>query len=179
MDFTMIHGERTGEIIDLFRATFADSEGAAEGDLIGQLVERMFATVEADDIHVFLALEGGSLSGAAIFTRMEYPQDDRTVFILSPMAVATSQQGTGVGQALLNYALARLRENGVDVALTYGDISFYSKVGFRQIPQTTAQPPLPLQYPEGWLGQSLIDRPLDPLQGASSCVDALNDPALG
>jgi putative acetyltransferase len=178
MEFTMTYGDRTGEIAALFRATFTESEGAAEGDLIGTLVDRMFATVKPTDILAFLALDDGVLAGTAIFTRMDYPQDDRTVFILSPMAVATSRQGTGVGQALLSFALEQLRQSGVDVALTYGDINFYSKVGFTQIPQTTAQPPLPLQYPEGWLGQSLTDRPLDPLQGPSSCVGALNDPAL-
>ena len=178
MEFTTNPANRTDDIIALFRSTFTASEGVAEGDLIGALVERMLATVGAPDIFVFCATDGGAIVGAAIFTRMSYPDDARTVFILSPMAVSTAHQGKGVGQKLLDFALGELRENGVDIALTYGDINFYAKVGFSQITVDTAQPPLPLTYPEGWLGQSLTGRVLAPLQGPSACVPALNDPAL-
>lgn len=111
-----------------------------------------------------------------IFTRMTYPDDNRTVFILAPVAVSTGQQGKGLGQRLISHALQALRYNGVDVALTYGDVNFYSKVGFAQITVSDAQPPLPLQYPEGWLGQTLTGKPLTPLTGPSRCVGPLNDP---
>jgi putative acetyltransferase len=178
MEFTTTHAHRTRDITDLFRSTFTESEGPAEGELIGNLVERMLTTVEATDIFVFCALDAERLAGAAIFTRMTYPEDERTVFILSPMAVATAYQGKGIGQKLLTFALNALRQKGVEVALTYGDINFYSRVGFAQIPETLAAAPLPLTYPEGWLGQSLTSRPLDPLRGPSSCVAALDDPAL-
>jgi putative acetyltransferase len=178
MELTTTCLDRTSEIIDLFRSTFTDSEGAAEGDLIGTLVEHMLATVDAADIFVFCALEAGELTGSAIFTRMTYSEDERTVFILSPMAVVTAFQGKGIGQKLLTFALKELLQNGVDIALTYGDINFYSRVGFKHIPEAVAQAPLPLTYPEGWLGQSLKGGPLDPLKGSSTCVGALDNPAL-
>jgi putative acetyltransferase len=178
MEFTTTHAHRTRDITDLFRSTFTESEGPAEGELIGNLVAQMLTTVEATDIFVFCTVDAERLTGAAIFTRMTYPEDERTVFILSPMAVATAYQGKGIGQRLLTFALNALRQKGVEVALTYGDINFYSKVGFAQIPETLAAAPLPLTYPEGWLGQSLTSRPLDPLRGPSSCVAALHDPAL-
>jgi predicted N-acetyltransferase YhbS len=87
-------------------------------------------------------------------------------------------QGKGVGQALLSFALDHLRQAGVAVVLTYGDINFYGRVGFAQVSEAVAAPPLSLTYPEGWLAQSLTDGPLVPLTGASRCVEALNDPAL-
>ncbi|MCB1426971.1 MAG: hypothetical protein KDJ89_14950, partial [Notoacmeibacter sp.] len=80
---------RQQAIIDLFAATFTASEGREEGALIGELVRNLLETTPDDDIHVFTASENGALAGAAIFTRLTYPQDARTVFILSPMAVAT------------------------------------------------------------------------------------------
>lgn len=178
MELTTTCLDRTDEITDLFRSTFTGSEGTEEGELIAALVDRMLATVDATDIFVFCALEADKLSGSAIFSRMTYLEDERTVFILSPMAVATEHQGKGIGQRLLTFALNELRRKGVEVALTYGDINFYSRVGFEQVSAAVAQPPLPLSYPEGWLGQSLTSRPLDPLKGASSCVAALDDPAL-
>ncbi|MEX0318977.1 MAG: GNAT family N-acetyltransferase [Ruegeria sp.] len=176
MDYASTYKDRTDEIIDLFTSTFTASEGAEEGRLIGQLVTDMFATANDTDMFVFSALHDGAIVGAILFTRLTYPQDDRNVFLLSPVAVATHQQGKGIGQKLLRHGLNSLRQQGVDAALTYGDINFYSKVGFNQITEVDAQAPLPLQYPQGWLGQSLTDRPLDPLKGPSRCVDALNSP---
>ena len=160
MDYTAHYADRKRDIIGLFKSTFTESEGAAGGELIARLVTEMFATADPEDIFVFSALEGDTLAGTIIFTRLSYPEDDRTVFILAPVAVATAQQGKGFGQSLLNYGLDHLRDCGIDVALTYGDIKFYSKVGFAQITESVARPPLPLQYPEGWLGQSLTERPL-------------------
>ncbi|TCP43114.1 putative acetyltransferase [Rhodovulum marinum] len=177
MEFTTRYTDRTDLIIGLFRATFTDSEGAAEGDVIARLVADMFATVDAADIFVVAALEDGSIVATAIFTRLSYPEDARTVFILSPMAVATGRQGQGLGQNLLNHGLNALRGHGVDVVLTYGDINFYSRVGLAPITERIAKAPLPLQYPEGWLGQSLTGAPLDPLRGPSHCVSALDNPA--
>lgn len=164
------------DIIDLVKSAFTDSEGRAEGELIAKLVTNIFASAVAEDIFVFSALENDKLAGTIIFTRMNYPEDDRTVFILAPVAVMTGQQGKGIGQSLLTYGLTHLRGCGVDVALTYGDINFYAKVGFNRINERVARPPLPLEYPEGWLGQSLTDQPLIPLKGPSHCVKALNSP---
>lgn len=178
MDFTNSHADRTDDIIRLFRECFTASEGEAEGDLIAGLVTRMFASVAPDDIVVVSALDDGRLVGAVIFSRMTYAQDDRTVFILSPAAVAPLQQGKGIGQALLSHGLNGLRENGVDVVVTYGDLNFYSKLGFDRITEEIAGAPLPLSYPEGWLGQSLTAESFVPLQGASTCVEPLNDPGL-
>lgn len=177
IDFASTYTDRTEAIIDLFTASFAASEGADEGRVIGKLVTEMIASVSGDDMFVFSALDGTTLVGTILFTRMTYAQEARTVFLLSPVAVATARQGEGIGQSLLQYGLDRLRDNGVDVALTYGDINFYSRVGFRPITEAEAAAPQPLQYPEGWLGQSLSNRPFGTLRGPSSCVPALNDPA--
>ncbi|MEM1395825.1 MAG: N-acetyltransferase [Pseudomonadota bacterium] len=165
-------------IIDLFAATFTDSEGEEEGAIIGNLVENLLNKTAQGDIHVFTAEDNGELIGGAIFTRLTYARDPRVVFILSPMAVATACQGRSIGQALLTHALTALREAGVDVAMTYGDPNFYGKVGFRPLSEDAVPSPLPLSQPQGWIGQSLTGAALTPLQGPSNCVAALNDPAL-
>lgn len=177
MNYTDAYTGRADEIAALFTTTFTNSEGDGEGELIGTLANDLMAKTEKDDLFVFSALEGQTVVGTIIFTRLIYPDDERTVFVLAPVAVATSHQGKGVGQALLSYGLKALKTNGVDVAITYGDINFYAKVGFAPISEEIAKAPLPLQYPEGWLGQSLTAPSLKPLVGQSLCVDALNDPA--
>lgn len=183
-----VSAERNGRdpaIVDLFRETFAASEGAAEGESIGALVRDLLVGTAPEDLRVFTAEAEGLTPAAipaaipaavAIFTRLSYPQDDRTVFLLSPFAVATARQGRGIGPELLVQALDALRTGGVDVVVTYGDPAFYGKVGFAPISQDIAQPPLPLSRPEGWLGYWPGAGEIAPLAGPSTCVTALRDP---
>ncbi|MCT4553152.1 MAG: GNAT family N-acetyltransferase [Pelagimonas sp.] len=177
MDITTDYKEKTAAITALFLETFTASEGAEAGAVIRDLVAEMLSSVNAKDMYVFSALQEGEMLASILFTRMTYPDDTRTVFILSPVAVATGQQGKGIGQKLITYALGVLRQEGVDVALTYGDIRFYEKVGFALITEAEASPPVPLQYPEGWLGQALSGAQFTPLSGPSRCVAALSDPS--
>lgn len=165
---------REQSIIDLFAATFTASEGADEGALIGGLVGDLLADTTSADIRVFCAEDDGQVVGAVAFTRLTYPEDPRSVVLLSPMAVATQRQQQGVGQALLTHALAALRSERVDVAVTYGDPEYYRQVGFMPITEDQARAPLPLSFPHGWLGQSLTGLPMPALQGPSMCVSALN-----
>jgi predicted N-acetyltransferase YhbS len=178
MEFSSNFSGLEQRIEDLFRSTFTDSEGTEEGALIGELVRNLLNGTADDDIHVFLARAGDDLVAAAVFTRLTYSGDPRVVFLLSPMAVAPQWQGKGVGQRLLTHALASLREEGIDVAITYGDPAFYGKVGFETLTESIAPPPLPLSQPEGWIGQSLTKEPLTALEGSSTCVAALNDPSF-
>lgn len=164
------------EVIDLLAATFAASEGAEEGALIGDLTRNLLVTTADADLHVFTARDELALIGAIIFSRLTYDQDDRTVFLLGPVGVATDRQGAGIGQKLLAHGIAALRKIGVDVAVTYGDPKYYSKVGFRPITEEFARAPFKLKYPKGWLGQSLKDGKMTPLIGPSHCVEAFHRP---
>ena len=163
-------------LIALFTESFTESEGADEGAVINKMVTEMLATVPARDMFVFSAWEGETLLGAIIFSRMQFGEDDRTIFILSPVAVAPAHQRKGVGQYMLRHGLDVLRDAGVDIALTYGNPNYYDKVGFAQITPEQAAPPQVLKYPFGWLGQPLTSAEFAPLKGPSSCVDALNKP---
>jgi len=77
---------------------------------------------------------------------------------------------------LINYGLRELKAKGVELVLTYGDINFYSKVGFDPISEEIVKAPVKLTYPEGWLGQSLISDTVEPIDDQPSCVKALNKP---
>lgn len=181
---TFNYKDKLTEIIKLFGDTFSDSEGEQEGKMLTKLVSDMFTETSDGDIRVYLAYEDeqhekGEIIGAVIFTRLTYPDDPRKVFILSPMAVKTDHQGKKIGQKLLTFALDSLRNEGVDISITYGDINFYSKVGFHQITEDLAKAPQPLSFPHGWLGQCLTETtfPFSPLVGSAQCVKALDDPS--
>jgi predicted N-acetyltransferase YhbS len=168
---------KEADIAGLFTSTFSASEGSEEGALIGALAGNLMELTPDDDLFVFTAEDETGIVGCIIFSRLSYDGDPRAVFVLGPVAVSTGRQGKGIGQKLLSHGLGVLRDRGVDMAVTYGDPSYYSKVGFAPISQEFAAAPYKLQHPEGWLGQSLTDRELTPLVGQATCVKALDDPA--
>ncbi len=178
MQISAGHKGHEQAIADLFTATFTASEGADEGALIGALVRDLFERTPATEIRAFRASDEGRLIGAVVFTRLIYPDDPRCVVLLSPMAVATDRQRQGIGQALITQALKSLRDEGAEVAITYGDPDYYRRVGFHPISEDQARAPLPLSLPHGWIGQSLTGGEMPALVGKPKCVPALNRPDI-
>ena len=132
---------------------------------------------DANDLYCFIATENEQIIGGIFFTRMIF-ESGLHAFILSPVATHTDHQGKGVGQKLINFGLDALKENGVELAITYGDPNFYSKVGFVIITEQVVPAPLKLEHPEGWLAQSLVGDEIEPIAGKSYCVEELNKPEL-
>jgi len=163
------------EIKQLFTKTFSDSEGQSEGLLIGNLAYELITSTNAHDLYCFVATENELIIGSIIFSRLAF-ESEVNAFLLSPVAILTSYQGKGIGQKLINFGINTLKENAVKMAFTYGDPSFYSKVGFSLISEKIVKAPLKLTYPEGWLGQSLVSDEIEPITGNSFCVEALNKP---
>lgn len=178
MSMTHSHSARNNDLITLFEETFTASEGAAEGATIATFVGRMLDRTDRQDLRVFTTWDGNDLVAGVLFSKLVYSEDSRVVMILSPMAVATTRQGEGIGQSLILHGLETLRSEGIDVVITYGDPNFYSKVGFKTLSLADAAAPLPLSYPQGWLGQSLSSVSFEPLKGDCRCVPAFNDPSL-
>lgn len=163
------------EIELMFTETFANSEGRAEGEMIGRLVRDFINSTDEADIYGFVAREKAEILGGIFFSRITFEREINA-FILAPVAVRTGHQGRGVGQALIRFGLDALAADGVELVLTYGDPAFYSKVGFRAVFEAVVPPPLPLSHPEGWLAQSLSGGTIEPIAGSLRCVEALNRP---
>ncbi len=178
MDIVVGREGRQTEIADLFAQVFAASESPEEGARVGALAKDLMATTPDADLYVFSAREDADLLGCILFSRLVYDRDDRQVFILSPVAVQTQRQRTGVGQNLIRFGLNTLRQAGIDFVTTYGDPDYYRKTGFHPISEDFARAPVRLSHPHGWLGQSLSGSEQAPLLGACRCVDALNRPEL-
>lgn len=176
MKYWLYAGGRDSEIIRLFADAFTDSEGQQEGEQIGMLVSEFLQTTAPEDLRVFVAGEEEKFLGSVIFSKMRFERSSLNVWLLSPAAVATAAQGRGVGQGLIRFAHDILREEGVEAVVTYGDIRFYSKVGYRPIAVEVIPAPYTLLYPEGWIAQSLNGRELLPIEGGVQCVEAISDP---
>ncbi len=177
MNLSTYNPNNADEVEQLFIKTFSNSEGQSEGEVIGSLVRDFMASTDANDLYCFIATENEQIIGSIFFSRMTF-ESGINAFILSPVATHTDHQGKGVGQKLINFGLDTLKENGVELVITYGDPNFYSKVGFGGITEQVVPAPLKLKYPEGWLAQSLVGDEIEPIAGKSYCVEELNKPEL-
>jgi putative acetyltransferase len=178
MKFLLNPQGRDPEFVSLFKSSFSESEGPAEGDLIGELVAALLADTPKDDIHTVAAEMDETLVAACILTRLLFKNDNRYVFLLAPVAVIPEHQRKGIGLQLISYGLDVMRKSNVDVVMTYGDPSFYSKVGFDWVAEADAPPPYALQFPQGWQRVCLSGQPWSTLKGPSTCVGAFSNPAL-
>lgn len=161
-------------VIDLFTKVFTDSEGKAEGQLISDLVTDLIKTTPSKDLIGFVALSDNQILGSIFFSSF-FLTTGETAFILSPVAIATAEQGKGIGQQLINFGIEYLKANDVKLIFTYGDPNFYSKVGFHQISESVVKAPLTLSFPEGWLAQSINGQKIEVKKGDTQCVTALYD----
>ena len=166
------------EIIALFQQTFTDSEGENEGNLIGALVRQLLEDTPNKDKYVFITTAEKLVVGGVIFSKLTFEESKINTWLLSPAAVVTSMQGKGIGQGLINYAHNFLKQEGIQQVVTYGDINFYSKVGYKPITEQIIPSPVKLTYPESWIAQSLEGEHMKPITGKSYCVEAINVPEL-
>ncbi|MFV8452518.1 GNAT family N-acetyltransferase [Vibrio campbellii] len=168
-------GVMSSEMIALFTQTFSDSEGEVEGKTIGSLVGDLLSTTPERELKGFVAKQDERLISGVLFTPLRF-ENGEVGYLLSPMATLTECQGKGVGQALINFGLEQLKQQGIELVFTYGDPNFYSRVGFQPVTEAQFKAPHTLSFPHGWLAQSLVGK-LTPIQGTSSCVKGLDSPA--
>lgn len=177
MKFRQYDSSEIETITQLFTQTFTDSEGENEGKTVGKLANDLLTTTDPTELLCFVAeddsIESDSkVVGAIIFTPITF-DDETKAYLLSPVAVSTQVQKRGIGQQLINFGLQTLKEQGVELAVTYGDPSYYSRVGFEQITVEQIPAPFNLSYPHGWIAQSLIGGEIKVASEQSSCVEAL------
>ncbi len=133
MNYEILEKNSKEEVANLFLSVFSSSEGETEGKLIGNLASDLSASIDNEEIICLGVYENKSLIGSIFFTRLQF-NESLQVYMLAPVAISTLYQGKGIGQALINYGLKELKSRSVNVAITYGDPSFYSKVGFKSLP---------------------------------------------
>jgi predicted N-acetyltransferase YhbS len=85
--------------------------------------------------------------------------------LLGPLAVSAQRQKLGIGQALMREGLARARTRGHGLVMLVGDLPYYGRVGFTQVPDDR------LILPGPWNARRLLWLELVP--GASIGVSGL------
>lgn len=174
MDFKYLSKKDKNKIEKLFTHAFTASEGEKEGNLIGKLSARLSNEINNLDIYCLGAFIKNELVASIFFTKLYY-NSNVNVYMLAPVAVSPQHQKKGIGSSLIKFGLAELKNKAADIVVTYGDPSFYSRVGFQPITEDIIKAPLKLSMPQGWLGQSLKGKSIKVIKERPSCVEAFKD----
>ena len=175
MQYTKLSSTDQQQIADLFKTVFSVSEGEVEGALIGELALELSQAIDDQQVQCFASYQQDVLTGVIFFTCLRF-KSEINVYLLGPVAVSTEHQGQGIGQSLIINGLRTLKQQSVEVVITYGDPKFYAKVGFQPLSERQIQAPLTLSMPHGWQAQSLTDQAIPTIDGRPSCVKAFNNP---
>ncbi len=175
MEYRNYIGRDTQAIVSLVTDVFSKSENEKEGQLVGKLTKDLMNKTAEQDLLGFVAVDGQIIVGSIFFSRLRF-KEAINAFILAPVAIHFEHQGRGIGQSLIKYGLEVLKQKQVELVTTYGDIAFYSKVGFHETKEAVVPAPLKLSQPEAWLGISLNSNEIEAIEGPSFCVEALNNP---
>jgi putative acetyltransferase len=95
--------------------------------------------------------EDGAIVGHTMLSRMQ--MREHRPFQLSPLSVAPSHQGRGIGSALVREALRRADEAGEPAVLLLGDPAYYPRFGFE--PATPLGIIAPGEFGDAWMAAKL------------------------
>jgi len=84
--------------------------------------------------------------------------------LLGPLTVEPPFRGRGIGQALIERALADARRLGHRLVVLVGDEPYYAKAGFRQVPKGQIVMPAPVD-PARLLAAELVEGALTGVSG--------------
>nr|WP_027135222.1 N-acetyltransferase [Geminicoccus roseus] len=88
---------------------------------------------------------GGDMVGQAAFSPVRIGDGSTGWYGLGPVAVAPERQGQGIGSALIEEGLRRLRAQGASGCVVLGEPGYYRRFGFAQDPALTLEGP-PAEY---------------------------------
>jgi predicted N-acetyltransferase YhbS len=93
---------------------------------------RLREGVASDPRLSFVARVGTLLVGANRMTRIQC--GGHPALLLGPLTVDPAFQSAGIGEALVKASLAAAREAGHRLVLLVGDLPYYARMGFAQVP---------------------------------------------
>jgi putative acetyltransferase len=105
-------------------------EAAFGGKVEADITDRMRA--DGDFIVTMVAEEAGDIAGYVGFLRVSLHLGDRQVPVvaLAPVGVLPARQRRGIGSALVNAGLDRIRDRAERLVFVLGDPAYYCRFGF-------------------------------------------------
>jgi putative acetyltransferase len=145
-----------------------------------QLTAELLNDPTAKPILSLLAFHEDKAIGHILFTRLyinERTIDQPLIHILAPLAVIPRYQKHGIGGLLIKEGLKKLKEWKVEMVFVLGHMEYYPKYGFIQDVKKLgyeAPFPIPDEFANAWMVQSLNPWGISLKHGKVICADALN-----
>ncbi|MFG0262835.1 MAG: GNAT family N-acetyltransferase [Novipirellula sp. JB048] len=167
---------------DRILAVHLDAFSNAEGPVIVSLLEEMLDDSTAEPVHSFVAESANEIVAHVLFTSVTIhansQTDDRvSAQILAPLAVTGERQGRGIGTQLVEAALQRLAETGVQLVFVLGYPKYYTRFGFLPAGVRGFQAPYPISEPnaDAWMVLELAANAVESFEGTVQSCEALSD----
>ena len=146
-----------------------------------KLVADLLQDKSAEPIVSLLALYKGEAIGHILFTKayLEGNSGSPLIHILAPLAVKPEYQRKGIGGMLIKKGLAILQEKGSKLVFVLGHKEYYPKYGFKPYATQMGYPapyPIPDEYSEYWMVQSISEDGMSIGKGKVCCADVLDAP---
>ena len=165
--------ENLHEVLEIERLAFGEDDEA-------DLVQNLLKDPSAEPRLSLLAWENGKAVGHILFTaaRLDPEQPEISCSELAPLAVLPEWQNRGIGGALIEEGLKRLKKQGVDLVFVLGHIDYYPRHGFRSsgVQGIDAPYPIPEEVADAWMVQALRPGVLGEVKGTLRCAEAMDRP---
>lgn len=161
-------------LLTLHRLAFGESEGAA----IEQLVGELFSDPTAEPLLSIVAEADNGIVGHVLFTQVSVAGQPINGKILAPLAVHPDCQRKGIGRALIEDGLQRLKRRGCALVFVFGDPNYYQRFGFSSATKLGLAPPHPIPevYADAWMVTVLSETKPMNIAGTVCCSKVLNAP---
>ncbi len=163
---------------DRIHCIYGSAFSTEERELVANLAVNLLLEETKPKTLSFVAETEYRITGHIAFSPITLNDNNYKGYILAPLAVVPTHQKQGIGSQLVQHGIQQLSQVGIDILLVYGDPKYYSRFGFSEETAKNYIPPYKLQYPFGWQGLMLSDRPPAKSPVQITCVPALHDPAL-
>ena len=167
--------------INDFNDIMTVEEQAFGYDKEAKLTAALLKDKTAEPILSLLAFHNNRAIGHILFTRLYINEmtHQPLIHILAPLAVIPEFQKQGIGGMLIIEGLKRLKEMGSEMVFVLGHMEYYPKYGF--IPDAkkigySAPYPIPEEYANAWMVQSLNSKGFVIGKGNVICANELNKP---
>lgn len=124
-----IRTERPGDEVSISRLVDVAFAGVEHSN--GQEASIVEKLRDSGDLTISLVVEeAGRIVGHVAFSPVDISNGALGWYGLGPVAVLPSEQGRGIGKALINQGLADLRASGAKGCVVLGDPAYYGRFGF-------------------------------------------------
>ena len=165
---TLTKTKKSRSIELFFKKVFIKSEGKKEGNIVSRLSFKLAKLIDGENVIGIEAKIKTKIVGYIFLTKLQY-KENYLVYLLAPVAVDNNFQKQGIGKKIIQFALKYLKKQKVDLLMTYGDPSYYSKSGFKKTNVSIIPAPYKLSQPIGWLVNKISSKRLK-IKSKPKCV---------